>query len=443
MDMANSTYNMSDREFRLYKIAVCIPLGCLVSGGIEKAKHIPSHFSRVRKTTSEDYESMKSLMGDLKVGVMRSGGHTLNVNVGIEGEALHHHIGVFATTGMGKSNLMKVLAGAVMESGRYGMLIFDPHGEYYSGGAGRRGLIHHPLAQDKLRVYSTRRLQRMYSTIRISYTEVNVEDMLSLYEFTQSQLEMLYAARALFGREWMREINERDGDDLYYQFGERFHETTINVVKRRVERVMGYEIISRDPTISITRSVLSSLHSAMVVLVDTSGLHEGEELLVSNVLARAVFEENRRIYREKPSEFRSLPSILITIEEAQRMLATPSGTIFPRIAREGRKFKVGLCAISQQPKLIHREILSQFNTLFILGLADKRDREALAYSAKQDISALENEIQTLMPGEAIITSPFTPFPLPIKVHMYEEYLSRIRRKRAVDEKQEFIDEKFF
>jgi hypothetical protein len=37
---------------------------------------------------------------------------------------------------------------------------------------------------------------------------------------------------------------------------------------------------------------------------------------------------------------------------------------------------------------------------------------------------LENEIQMLMPGEALIASPFTPFAVPVKVHLYEEYLKR-------------------
>ena len=41
------------------------------------------------------------------------------------------HVGIFATTGMGKSNLMRVLAAGVMRAnGRYGLLLVDPHGEY-------------------------------------------------------------------------------------------------------------------------------------------------------------------------------------------------------------------------------------------------------------------------------------------------------------------------
>jgi DNA helicase HerA-like ATPase len=106
--------------------------------------------------------------------------------------------------------------------------------------------------------------------------------------------------------------------------------------------------------------------------------------------------------------------------------------VFSQLAREGRKFRIGLCAISQQPKLINEEILSQFNTLFIMGLADKRDRDILRNSAKQDISMLDNEIQMLMPGEVLIASPFTPFAIPAKIHLFEEYVALVRPSQGME-----------
>src|SRR2546423_8590694 len=70
-------------------------------------------------------------MGDLPIGKLRSGETEVDVEVGISGASLASHVGIFATTGMGKSNLMQVLAGAVMRrQGRYGLLLVDPHGEY-------------------------------------------------------------------------------------------------------------------------------------------------------------------------------------------------------------------------------------------------------------------------------------------------------------------------
>jgi DNA helicase HerA-like ATPase len=85
-----------------------------------------------------------------------------------------------------------------------------------------------------------------------------------------------------------------------------------------------------------------------------------------------------------------------------------------------------MCAVSQQPKLIDDELLSQFNTFFILGLADEKDRNILRGSSKQDISDLGPEIQTLMPGEAIVTNLEAPFALPAQVDLYEDYLKAVK-----------------
>ncbi len=97
-----------------------------------------------------DLAFLERSMGDLHVGVLRTGETTVDVPVGISGESLAKHVGVFATTGMGKSNLMMVLAGAAMQAnGRYGLLIIDPHGEY------RTELARHPWAERRLRTYSS------------------------------------------------------------------------------------------------------------------------------------------------------------------------------------------------------------------------------------------------------------------------------------------------
>ncbi len=211
---------------------------------------------------------------------------------------------------------------------------------------------------------------------------------------------------------------------IYQDYNEQFHEGSINVVKRRAEMLASSEFITSDGRISMTRTIVEQLHSGNVVLVDLAGATEKEELLISSVLARAIFEINRSKFKNK-QEFKALPTCLIALEEAQRVFGNAQGGIFPQIAREGRKFKTGLCAISQQPKLIDNQVISQFNTLVILGLADRQDRERLTSSARQDISKLDYEIQTLMTGEGLVTGPNTPFALPLKIDLYEDYLKSL------------------
>jgi DNA helicase HerA-like ATPase len=439
MEQGNHEFELYDKERRLFKVGVCAPLGYVInSNEFRKPKTIPPHFSKIRKAQSKDYSILEQFMGDIIVGDLRSGEEVVPFNVGIRGLDFPSHIGIFATTGMGKSNLMKRLAVAVMEAGRSGLLILDPHGEYFDGGKVElQGLNDHPLAKDRLVVYSTRDLRGAvggYNKIKISAQEIEIDDLIQLYDFSSAQRDAFNSARRVFHDDWLMALLEQEIDDLVIDLVGTF-EGTLGVIKRRLMNLFKSNMLTKDKTISITDQVYEALTNGNVVLVDTSNLGEAEELLISVVLARAVFERNKRTFAD-PDEFKKLPEFLITLEEAQRVLGSVSpggrGNVFATIAREGRKFKTGLCAISQQPKLIDEEIISQFNTLFILGLADKGDRNILRDSAKQDVSQLSNEIQMLMPGEALITSPFTPFAIPVKIHLYENYLKNLAQTRIED-----------
>jgi len=157
--------------------------------------------------------------------------------------------------------------------------------------------------------------------------------------------------------------------------------------------------------------------------VDVSGLRSTEEVLIASFLTRRVLEAWSTAYLDDPDGHDRLPVVAVVLEEAQRVLGSnkdKESNVFPRLAREGRKFKVGLCAVTQQPKLLDDELLSQFNTFFVLGLADEKDRSILRASSKQDLSALGPEIQTLMPGECLMVNLSAPFAVPAKVYLYDE-----------------------
>jgi len=448
LDRQQESFQFHEKERRLYKMGRCVLLGYIKGSAFHKPKTIPSHFSKVRIPDKKDFEFLKKFMGDLEVGFLRSGEEVLDFPAGISGEVFPYHIGIFATTGMGKSNLMKVLAGTVLESGRYGMLILDPHGEYYDGGGDptHKGLVDHPMASTQLRVYSSRDLKGPHNKLKISPREIDIKDFRHIYDFTQPQVEMLYAVRYQFGENWMSEISRATIADLILKLSSSkgYFESTAAVIQRRVQHILGLPFIHQDPKLSITNNVINDLESGKLVLVDTSNMSEQEELLISAVLSRAVFHHHNKDYQD-PVKFKKLLPTIIVMEEAQRVLSQKGRSdvnIFAQISREGRKFKTGICAITQQPKLIDEELLSQFNTLFILGLADERDRNIVKSSAKQDISDLGTEIQMLEAGEALITSPQSPFAIPAKIHLYEEWLKNRDKTEKVYTKPQ-IDREFF
>ncbi|MGH9102426.1 MAG: ATP-binding protein, partial [Acidimicrobiales bacterium] len=386
-----------------------------------KPKSLPTQFSRVVSPERADLDFLTACMGDLHIGRLRSGEAEVELTVGIPGTSLASHVGIFATTGMGKSNLMQVLAGSVMaRQGRYGMLVIDPHGEH------RDALSAHPWAGEALRTYAARRLPGT-AGLKVSLAELTVDDLRTAYEWSRPQEEALFELERYYGGPglaWMAEFARVD--DLAglreVELSGRVALNTLQVTQRRARRIVGRDCISADPAVSVGGAVLSDLRSGKVVLVDVGGLDSTEEVLIASYLTRRVLESWSSAYLDDPEEHGRLPVVAVVLEEAQRVLGGSKdreSNVFPRVAREGRKFKVGLVAITQQPKLLDDELISQFNTFFILGLADDKDRSILRASAKQDLAALGPEIQTLMPGECLLVNLAAPFAVPAKVDLYD------------------------
>jgi DNA helicase HerA-like ATPase len=366
-------------------------------------------------------------MGDARGG-SALGEDTIDLEVGIKGETLTSHVGVFATTGMGKSNLMKVLAGEVLASRAYACLLFDPHGEYLEGAADPARPARPSWAADRLKVYATRAAGAAATSLRLSLGELTLGDLQTAYVWSHAQEDAIYRLVRFFREEWIVRVGEEQdvaalAEDLSVAT------STLQVIQRRAQRILDMPCISRDTSQpSLSERIVRELMDGYSVLVDSSGLSSTEEILVASVITRAVLEAYSDAYLDDRERFAALPPTLVALEEAQRVLGRAmraEENVFPRVAREGRKFKVGLCAVSQQPKLIDDELLSQFNTFFVLGLADEKDRNILRGSSKQDISDLGPEIQTLMPGEAIVTNLEAPFALPAQIYLYEEYLKSV------------------
>lgn len=420
-------HSLYDTARRTYRIAECRCLGYLAPDGSDfrKPKSLPTQFSRVVAPEAADFEFLRSRMGDLPVGHLRSGEAEVDFEVGIPGASLASHVGIFATTGMGKSNLMQVIAGGAMRTqGRYGLLIVDPHGEY------RTSLARHPWAGERLRTYAARRLPNT-SSLRVSLAELTVDDLRTAYEWTRPQEEALFELERVYGTTygaglaWLLPFSQLDDLAPFreIELNGRVALNTLQVVHRRARRIVDLECVSPDPNVSVGGAVVRELLEGKVVLIDASGLGSTEEVLVASFLTRRLLEEWSGLYLDDPERHEKLPVVAVVLEEAQRVLASSrdrESNVFPRVAREGRKFKVGLVAITQQPKLLDDELLSQFNTFFILGLADEKDRNILRSSSKQDLTGLGPEIQTLMPGECLIANLSAPFAVPAKIHLWAD-----------------------
>ncbi len=280
-DVAGSPYTLHDPEQRIYKVATCQPLGYIdAAGAFRKPKSLPAQFARVTAPTPQDFAFLRERMGDLTIGLLRSGEDTIDLEVGIRGDTITSHVGVFATTGMGKSNLMKVLAGQILASrGRYACLLFDPHGEYLEGGGGlRRGLRHHPWAADRLKVYATRAAGAGATALRLALSEITQGDLQTAYQWSHAQEDAIWRLVRYYGEDWIVTVGEeQDVPALAEQLS--VATSTLQVIQRRAQRILEMPCISRDLSQpSLSERIVQELTDGYSVLVDTSGLSWMEEI---------------------------------------------------------------------------------------------------------------------------------------------------------------------
>ena len=182
---------------------------------------------------------------------------------------------------------------------------------------------------------------------------------------------------------------------------------------------------------SIIASICKELEEAKIVIIDTSNFSGAVELLIGSLITTEIFNHYKRYKMD--GNLSSKPVISIVLEEAPRVLGKDilekGPNIFSTIAREGRKFQVGLTAITQLPSLIPRQILANMNTKIILGIEMKPERQAIIESSAQDLSEDDRNIASLDKGEAIISSNFAKFATPIKIPFFDEIVKSQKKEK--------------
>jgi DNA helicase HerA-like ATPase len=440
-------YNLGEDVFLLLEAT---PLGYLdEKGKFRRPKTVPTKFSQVRIAEEEDFAFLREYMGSIEVGLVRNGtGTVASAKVGLHPHDLNQHMGVFATTGMGKSNFMKVFSASCMKEQPFGLLMVDPHGEYLKGkatpgGDSNPGLIHYKEGKDGLAIFSTRdeKSIRTYgaSTLSIAYDDFRPSDLYPIFEFSEPQSEILETVTDISGSVLIDFFSSTDFSEDWYQCYsgthralahrlKEFHEASLRSIKRKLEILTRQNSFFRRSGSSV-QAIKNALEKRQVVLIDIPGMREQSELFILSLLTRTLLNERRDVGFGS-DEGEPADQILIAIEEAQRVLGPGRGTaVFRECAMEGRKFGIGLCVITQQPKNIDPRILAQINTYVVLGLSDRSDRAMIASSAKQDLTPLDGEIQTLERGEAVISTLSVPFPISCRIHAFDQYIKKTSMKK--------------
>ena len=151
--------------------------------------------------------------------------------------------------------------------------------------------------------------------------------------------------------------------------------------------------------------------SPSITVIDLSLLPAELTHIIAAVVARLTLEALQR-YR-KLSNGQTLPTTLV-MEEAHSFIkrynddgenvsaSKACAQVFEKIAREGRKFGLGLVLSSQRPSELSSTVLSQCNTFLLHRLTSDRDQELVAKLVPDSLRGLLRDLPSLPSQHAIL-----------------------------------------
>ncbi|HSE58842.1 MAG TPA: ATP-binding protein [Nitrospiraceae bacterium] len=154
-------------------------------------------------------------------------------------------------------------------------------------------------------------------------------------------------------------------------------------------------------------------------LVPTEVVH-----VVTAVIARMVFEALQRYVKLNGV---ALPTVVV-MDEAHTFIkrykedienqdaATVCCQVFERIAREGRKFGLGLVLSSQRPSELSPTVLSQCNTFLLHRISNDRDQELVHRLVPDNLKGLLRELPSLPSQSAILLGWASELPVLLKMN---------------------------
>ena len=110
--------------------------------------------------------------------------------------------------------------------------------------------------------------------------------------------------------------------------------------------------------------------------------------------------------------------LLIVLEEAHSYLKAGEHSISSRtvqmIAKEGRKYGVGLLLVTQRPSELDETVLSQCGTIIALRMNNSKDRGHIRSAVQDELQSMVDLLPSLRTGEALISGEAVKIPSRLK-----------------------------
>jgi hypothetical protein len=341
---------------------------------------------------------------------------------------LGKHFAVVGSTGSGKSCAVTVVLRAIIEAHPQAhILIIDPHDEYTAA------------LGDK-----AERLDP--STLELPYWLMNFDELAAI--LAPSRDDRGYAEGAILKDAMFRARLAWLGP------GEHHHLTVdtpvpyrLSDLEKAIDEAMGaldkpegaapyrhllarLRSIRRDPrygfifhSLHVRDSMASVLGRLFripvgdrpVTLIDISAIPSEVVDVVVSLLCRLCFEFGLW------SDRAAMTPLLLVCEEAHRYVPAegapafePSRRAIGRIAKEGRKYGVSLCLVSQRPAELSPTALSQCGTIIALRMSNERDQTFVRNVLPDGSEWLIRSLPALATGEAVVIGEGASVPMQVQ-----------------------------
>lgn len=153
-------------------------------------------------------------------------------------------------------------------------------------------------------------------------------------------------------------------------------------------------------------------------ILDISGLPNEVAGPLAAMLSRLLFQY--KIYQT--TDERKRDPILLVCEEAHRYVPdrgeaeyAAAQTAIRRIAREGRKYGIGLMLVSQRPADVESTVISQCGTWLVLRLTNAADQHQVSRFLPDGLSGMTKALPTLAQQEAIFVGEGAAMPARVRI----------------------------
>jgi len=153
-------------------------------------------------------------------------------------------------------------------------------------------------------------------------------------------------------------------------------------------------------------------------IIDISGLPNEVAGPLTAAIARLLFQY--KLYQS--SDERNRDPILLICEEAHRYVPDRGEAEYAeaqrairRIAREGRKYGLGLMLVSQRPSDIEGTVISQCNTWLVMRLTNLADHQHVSRFLPDHLSGMTRALSSLGRQEALFVGEGAALPARIRV----------------------------